>query len=37
MAVGMVLGAHLGMEAIPAEWIKGLKKGPEIVELLDKL
>jgi ADP-ribosylglycohydrolase len=37
MAVGMVLGAHLGMAAIPAEWIKGLKKGPEIVELLDKL
>jgi ADP-ribosylglycohydrolase len=37
MAVGMVLGAHLGMEAIPTEWIKGLKKGPEIAALLDKL
>ena len=30
MAVGMVLGAHLGMGAIPDEWIKGLKKRQEI-------
>jgi ADP-ribosylglycohydrolase len=37
MAVGMILGAHLGMEEIPAEWIEGLKKGPEIVKLLDKI
>jgi ADP-ribosylglycohydrolase len=37
MAVGMILGAHLGMEAIPAEWIEGLKKGPEIEKLLDKM
>jgi ADP-ribosylglycohydrolase len=37
MAVGMILGAHLGMEAIPAEWIEGLKKGPEIEKLLDRI
>jgi ADP-ribosylglycohydrolase len=37
MAVGMILGAHLGMEAIPAEWIEGLKKRPEIERLLDKI
>ncbi len=37
MAVGMILGAHLGMEAIPSEWIEGLKRGPEIEKLLDKI
>jgi ADP-ribosylglycohydrolase len=37
MAVGMILGAHLGMEAIPPEWIEGLKKGPEIEKLLDRI
>ena len=37
MAVGMILGAHLGMEAIPAEWIEGLKKRLEIENLLDKI
>ena len=37
MAVGMVLGAHLGVEAIPQEWIEGLKKREEIEELLDKI
>jgi ADP-ribosylglycohydrolase len=37
MAVGMILGAHLGMEALPAEWIEGLKKGPEIEKLLDRI
>jgi ADP-ribosylglycohydrolase len=37
LAVGMILGAHLGMEAIPDEWIDGLKKGPEIEKLLDKI
>ncbi len=37
MAVGMILGAHLGMEAIPDEWIEGLKKGPEIEKLLDRI
>jgi ADP-ribosylglycohydrolase len=25
MAVGMVLGAHLGMEAIPSEWAEGMR------------
>ena len=37
MAVGMVLGAHLGVEAIPQEWIEGLKKREEIEELLYKI
>ena len=34
MAVGIILGAHQGMDAIPVEWIEGLKKGPEIERLL---
>jgi len=37
MAVGMILGAHLGREAIPDEWLKGLKKGKEVERLLDAL
>jgi len=37
MAVGMVLGAHLGMGAIPEEWIKGLKKRQAIEKLLKKI
>lgn len=37
MAVGTILGAHLGMEAIPAEWIEGLKKKPEIERLLGRI
>lgn len=37
LAVGMVLGAHLGMEAIPREWIEGLKKRTEIMALLGRL
>jgi ADP-ribosylglycohydrolase len=37
MTVGMILGAHLGMEAIPVEWRKGLKKGTEIERLLKKI
>jgi ADP-ribosylglycohydrolase len=35
MLVGMVLGAYRGMEAIPPEWIGGLKAGKQIFSLLD--
>ena len=37
MIVGMILGAHLGMEAIPKEWLSGLKKYDLIVQLLEKI
>ena len=37
MVVGMVLGAHLGEDALPEEWISGLQRGREIIDLLDKL
>ena len=37
MVVGMVLGAYLGEEAIPVQWISGLKKKQEILALLDKI
>jgi ADP-ribosylglycohydrolase len=35
MAVGMVLGARLGWEGIPTEWLSALKKRDEIQRLLD--
>jgi ADP-ribosylglycohydrolase len=34
MAVGMVLGARLGWEGIPSEWLAALKKRDEIQKLL---
>lgn len=37
MAVGMVLGAHLGMAAIPEEWVAGLRQGAAIARLLEKI
>ncbi len=37
MAVGMILGAHLGMEAIPEEWISGLTKQSRIMELAESI
>ncbi len=37
MAVGMVLGAHLGMHAIPGEWIQGLKRRQLIEALLERI
>jgi ADP-ribosylglycohydrolase len=37
MMVGMVLGAHLGMESLPAEWCDALKKKDRILTLLEKL
>lgn len=36
-AVGMVLGAHLGMGAIPAQWLEGLRKVREIGKLLERI
>ena len=37
MAVGMILGAHLGMEAIPEEWVSGLTKKSRIMELAESI
>ena len=34
MMIGLLLGAHLGPEALPAEWREGLKAGPRIKSLL---
>ena len=35
--VGMVLGAHLGMEALPRQWVKDMKAAEKIEELLDRI
>jgi ADP-ribosylglycohydrolase len=37
MVVGMVLGAHLGEEALPGHWVSDLQRRGEILDLLDKL
>jgi ADP-ribosylglycohydrolase len=37
LAVGMVLGAHLGDAGLPKEWVSGLKKGDDIIRLLDQI
>jgi ADP-ribosylglycohydrolase len=37
MAVGMVLGARLGWNAIPSDWLSALKKKDEIRNLLDAI
>jgi len=37
MMVGMVLGAHLGSKSLPAEWVSGLKRGKEILALIEKI
>jgi ADP-ribosylglycohydrolase len=37
MAVGMVLGARLGWESIPPQWLSALKKRDEIQRLLDAI
>jgi len=36
LLIGMVLGAHLGEEAIPNEWLEGLKKGAVIRAALNR-
>lgn len=37
LIVGMVLGAHLGDEALPKEWVSDLKRRAGIFKLLDQL
>ncbi len=37
LLVGMILGAHLGFEAIPGEWLSGLKRYRHIVDLLERI
>jgi ADP-ribosylglycohydrolase len=37
LLVGLVLGAHLGMEAIPPEWLNAMKAYPQIVDMLNKI
>jgi ADP-ribosylglycohydrolase len=37
MLVGMVLGAYLGPECIPQEWLSELRKRKQIMELLTKI
>ena len=37
LLVGLVLGAHLGMEAIPPEWLSDMKAYPQIVDILAKI
>ena len=37
LAVGMVLGAHLGAAAIPPKWLSDLKSYREIVKLLNQI
>lgn len=37
MAVGAVLGASLGMDAVPADWLFSMKRTGRIVDLLEKI
>jgi len=37
MVAGMVLGAHLGPDAIPGTWLAALKHREQIVALLDNI
>lgn len=37
LLVGMVLGAYLGMEAIPPEWLQEMKAREHILDLLDRI
>lgn len=37
MVVGMVLGAHAGIDSMPVEWLSKLKRWEYIVDLLDKI
>jgi ADP-ribosylglycohydrolase len=37
LLVGLVLGAHLGMDAIPSEWLSDMKTYPQIVEMLARI
>jgi ADP-ribosylglycohydrolase len=37
LLIGMVLGAHLGEDAVPRDWLDGLIKGEAIGKALDRL
>jgi ADP-ribosylglycohydrolase len=37
LAVGMILGAHLGMGSIPEEWVSGMKDHRRILDLLSRI
>jgi ADP-ribosylglycohydrolase len=37
LLVGLILGAYLGMPAIPAEWLNDMKAYPRIVAMLGKI
>jgi ADP-ribosylglycohydrolase len=37
LTVGMVLGAHLGLDAIPSKWLSDLKAYQEIIDLMDQV
>jgi len=37
LAVGMMLGAHLGIDAIPPEWLSGLKSYRHIMACLEQI
>ena len=37
LMVGMVLGAHLGDNGLPREWVSGLKRGNDILRLLEQI
>jgi ADP-ribosylglycohydrolase len=37
LIAGMVLGAHLGIDAIPKKWLKELRPHQKIVELMDEI
>ena len=37
LMVGMVLGAYLGDKDLPREWVSGLKKGADILRLLEQI
>ena len=37
LLVGLVLGAHLGMESIPPEWLNDMKAYQQIVDMLKRI
>jgi hypothetical protein len=37
MIVGMVLAAYQGVEGLPVEWVEGLRRSREILDLLTKI
>ena len=37
LLVGLILGAHLGMSAIPSEWLNDMKAYPQIIDRLSKI